>query len=280
MCHIREPPLMHSGRPDRKPTWALSYPMPNHTRRSTWTSSWPVFNRWTARESSDFATPQSGPESSELASRCHSASMEWNQRIETLQHRKKAVDAVVPQLHAAAQSTVATDDDKVAYRTALAAQRLVGTQLASLRSEYWISALEAFGLFPNYTLLDDSVTLSVSVNWIHPETQEFEHTEFELTRGSAQALRDFAPGSTFYASGFAIAIDAVDLGAEGDAVHEWACCPACGFIADLGDGAQPPATCPRCGTAAIADMGQRLPVVELSRVSARRRRRGTGGEAR
>ncbi|WP_341514011.1 DEAD/DEAH box helicase [Rhodococcus qingshengii] len=216
----------------------------------------------------DFATPQSEPESSELASRCHSASMEWNQRIETLQHRKKAVDAVVPQLHAAAQSTVATDDDKVAYRTALAAQRLVGTQLASLRSEYWISALEAFGLFPNYTLLDDSVTLSVSVNWIHPETQEFEHTEFELTRGSAQALRDFAPGSTFYASGFAIAIDAVDLGDEGDAVHEWACCPACGFIADLGDGAQPPATCPRCGTAAIADIGQRLPVVELSSVSA------------
>ncbi|MFB2351868.1 hypothetical protein, partial [Priestia megaterium] len=41
-----------------------------------------------------------------------------------------------------------------------------------------------------------------------------------------------------------------------------------GFIADLGDGAQPPATCPRCGTAAIADIGQRLPVVELSSVSA------------
>lgn len=215
-----------------------------------------------------FATPQSGSESSELASRCHAASVEWTHRVETLQHRLKAVEAAIPELLTAFNSTVATEEDKVAYRTALAAQRLVRNQLAELRSEYWISALESFGLFPNYTLLDDSVTLSVSVNWIHPETQEFEHTEFELSRGSAQALRDFAPGSTFYASGFAIAIDAVDLGADGDAVREWACCPECGFVADLGGGGVAPSQCPRCGTVAIGDTGQRLPVVELSSVSA------------
>ncbi|WP_256977282.1 DEAD/DEAH box helicase [Rhodococcus sp. RS1C4] len=215
-----------------------------------------------------FATAQSGSESSELASRCHAASVQWTHRIETLQHRLKAVEAAIPELLTAFNRKLAEEEDKVAYRTALAAQRLVRKQLADLRSEYWISALESFGLFPNYTLLDDTVTLSVSVNWIHPETQEFEHTEFELSRGSAQALRDFAPGSTFYASGFAIAIDAVDLGADGEAVREWACCPACGFVADLGEGGSPPSQCPRCGTAAIADIGQRVPVVELSSVSA------------
>lgn len=215
-----------------------------------------------------FATAQSGSESSELASRCHAASVQYTHRIETLQHRLKAVEAAIPDLLLTFNSTLANEDDKIAFLTALAAQRLVRKQLADLRSVYWISALESFGLFPNYTLLDDSVTLSVSVNWIHPETQEFEHTEFELSRGSAQALRDFAPGSTFYASGFAIAIDAVDLGAEGEAVREWACCPACGFVADLGEGGSAPSQCPRCGTAAIADIGQRVPVVELSSVSA------------
>nr|WP_296777423.1 DEAD/DEAH box helicase [Rhodococcus sp. (in: high G+C Gram-positive bacteria)] len=215
----------------------------------------------------EFAVPQSGSESSELASRCHAASVEWTHRVETLQHRLKAVEAAIPELLKVFNSSK-EEEDKVAYQTALAAQRLVRKQLADLRSEYWISALESFGLFPNYTLLDDSVALSVSVNWIHPETQEFEHSEFELSRGSAQALRDFAPGSTFYASGFAIAIDAVDLGADGEAVREWACCPACGFVADLGEGGSAPSQCPRCGTAAIADIGQRVPVVELSSVSA------------
>ena len=113
--------------------------------------------------------------------------------------------------------------------------RLINKQLATLRSEYWISALESFGLLPNYTLFDDSVKLAVSVNWMNPETQQYEHSQFELTRGSAQALRDFAPGSTFYANGFAIDIDAVDLGANSEEVHLWACCPKCGYVKELSD---------------------------------------------
>ena len=70
---------------------------------------------------------------------------------------------------------------------------------------------------------------------MNPETQQYEHSQFELTRGSAQALRDFAPGSTFYANGFAIDIDAVDLGANGEEVAPWACCPKCGFVKELSD---------------------------------------------
>ncbi len=149
--------------------------------------------------------------------------------------------------------------------------RLINKQLATLRSEYWISALESFGLLPNYTLFDDSVKLAVSVNWMNPETQQYEHSQFELTRGSAQALRDFAPGSTFYANGFAIDIDAVDLGANGEEVHLWACCPKCGFVKELSDhhpGDGVPTKCLRCHSAAIADTAQRIPVIELTNVSA------------
>ncbi|OBB77110.1 DEAD/DEAH box helicase [Mycobacterium sp. 852014-52144_SCH5372336] len=212
---------------------------------------------------------QSGSGTSEFAHRCLVASQAWTRRVETLSHRKTAAEKALPSLLERATSPAATDDDKRELRTAQASVRLIAKQLANLRSEYWISAMESLGLLPNYTLLDDSVTLSVSVNWQNPETQEYEHSEFELTRGSAQALRDFAPGSTFYSRGFAIAIDAIDLGPEGEHVRDWACCPRCGFARELDrQGAPAPSQCPRCGSHGIADVSQRLPVAELTSVSA------------
>ncbi|TWS20027.1 DEAD/DEAH box helicase [Tsukamurella asaccharolytica] len=216
-----------------------------------------------------FPDPADGPGTSLLAQRCQRASFEWNRRIETLQHRLKAVRALIPELRTRATSPAATSDDKDELRTAEATARLIDRQLTNLNSTYWISALETFGLFPNYTLLDDSVTLAVSVNWRDPDTEQYESDDFEINRGSAQALRDFAPGSTFYANGFEIHIDAVDLGIDSEEVHEWACCAQCGYVEDLSQdaAAKAPSKCPRCGSSSLADTGQRLPVVELKNVS-------------
>jgi ATP-dependent helicase YprA (DUF1998 family) len=219
-----------------------------------------------------FPTPTDhGGGTSELGVRCHQASHGWNRRIEMLSHRRQAAEKILPALLERADSPAATDDDKRELRAAQASVRLLGKQLANLRSKYWISALESFGLLPNYTLLDDSVTLAVSVNWLNPESQEYEHSEFELTRGSAQALRDFAPGSTFYSNGFAIVIDAVDLGPDGEEIRTWVCCPRCGYAKELDaalDGVDAPTQCPRCRSQAIADTSRRFPVAELASVSA------------
>jgi hypothetical protein len=210
---------------------------------------------------------------SELPARCHKASQDWNRRIETLNHRRAAAEKALPELQERAESPAATDDDKREYRTAKSALALINKQLAEERSEYWISAVEVYGLFPNYTLLDDSVILSVSVNWRNPETQDYENSEFELVRGSSAALREFAPGSMFYAHGFAINIDAVDVGASGEDIRTWVCCPKCGYVKELDIvGGAAPTGCPRCGSPAIADISQRLPVAELTNVSALIRR--------
>lgn len=209
----------------------------------------------------------------ELPARCHKASQGWNRRIETLIHRRSAAEKVLPELQERAESQAASADDKREYRTARSALGIITKQLAEERSEYWISALEVYGLFPNYTLLDDSVVLSVSVNWRNPENQLYENSEFELVRGSSAALREFAPGSTFYAHGFAINIDAVDVGAAGEDIRTWVCCPKCGYVKELDNaGATAPTSCLRCGAPAIADISQRLPVVELTNVSALIRR--------
>ena len=47
--------------------------------------------------------------------------------------------------------------------------------------EYWISVLERYGVLPNYTLLDDAVTLDVGVTWIDPDTNEYFGDERQLS---------------------------------------------------------------------------------------------------
>ena len=115
----------------------------------------------------------------------------------------------------------------------------------------------------------------MAVTWIDPETQEFRWEPASFVRSSANALREFAPGATFYARGLEILIDAVDLGPDDSAIQSMAFCPNCGFALDLsalGPGGSVPSLCPRCGGAGFSGTEHRLDVVELSRVSAQLRR--------
>ncbi|GAB2776637.1 DEAD/DEAH box helicase [Nocardioides salsibiostraticola] len=209
---------------------------------------------------------------SPMAQRLIAESQRWHKRLETLGHRITQIEASIPSLLAAAELPLASDDDKDAYRSAQASLGLAKKQRAELTSEYWISALEEAGILPNYTLLDDSVTLDIGLSWIDPDSGEYATENVSYSRNAALALREFAPGATFYAGGTRAEINTVDLGNGGEAVREWVFCPTCGYSLDLTDGAQVPHSCPRCGNNAIADVAQRLSVVELSRVSSSMRR--------
>ncbi|CAM3470417.1 DEAD/DEAH box helicase [Occultella aeris] len=226
------------------------------------------------RDLREWVTPVHGPGTSGFAAHLHAASGRWQRTIETLNHRIDAIDALLPELIAKEQSPAATDDDRRALRSAQAARKLTLGQRGHLTSEYWIGVLEEYGILPNYTLLDDTVTLDVGLSWVDPDTNTFESSHAQFQRGSANAIRDFAPGATFYARGWEIAIDAVDLGMDGESIRPWAFCPACGFAADvaLEGKEQRYATCPRCGSAGIADTGQLLDVVELTHVTSEVRR--------
>src|SRR5699024_7290108 len=99
------------------------------------------------------------------------------------------------------------------------------------RTEYWISSIELYGLFPNYTLIGDPVLLDVGVSWRDEETQAFEADTETFSRSAGIALHELAPGATFYARGMEIDIDAVDLGPNLREVQYWQVCPACGWKA-------------------------------------------------
>jgi ATP-dependent helicase YprA (DUF1998 family) len=220
----------------------------------------------------DWVRPQAGPGTSAFAEHLAAASQRWNETVTTLQERLESVDRLLPDLESRAGSPAATDDDKRTLRSAHATKALLLGQLAHLRGEYWIGVLEEYGLLPNYTLVDDSATLDVGLSWIDPDTNEYHSQHATFQRASAHAIREFAPGATFYANGWEIEIDAIDLGHDGAAVRRWAFCPACGFAADVTPPGDPVATCPRCGSKDIADVAQQLDVVELVRVSAEVRR--------
>ncbi|OZM79674.1 DEAD/DEAH box helicase [Pseudonocardia sp. MH-G8] len=223
---------------------------------------------------SDWLTPPHGPGSSGYAHQLRTASARWQHTVETLRHRRTRIETLLPDLQAKADSSAATDDDRRALRSAQTALKLTRGQLAHLRGEYWIGVLEEHGLLPNYTLLDDSVTLDIGLSWTNPDTGKFETGHDRLQRGSAQAIREFAPGNRFYARGLEIAIDAVDLGVDRVAIRPWVFCPACGYAVDIASEGteQHPQVCPRCGSTGIGDTGQRLDVVELTHVTAEIRR--------
>ena len=222
----------------------------------------------------DWVLPGHGPGTSGFAAHMHAASGRWQSMVETLRHRRTAIEEVLPELERQANSPAATDDDRRAVRSARIARKLTNGQLAHLQGEYWIGVLEEYGILPNYTLLDDSVTLDVGLSWTDPDTGTFQSEHAQFQRASAQAIREFAPGATFYARGWEIAVDAVDLGMDGEAVRPWVFCPACGFAADieLGGLARGIVSCPRCGSTAIADSGQRVDVIEFTHASAEVRR--------
>ncbi|MFV8301004.1 DEAD/DEAH box helicase [Mycolicibacterium fortuitum] len=218
------------------------------------------------------APPQSGP--SGLTQRLMAAAHQWQFDLNELTERLKTVEADLPEYERRAASPAATDDDRRAFKIAKGSLKLLGAQINTQTRDYWISVLERYGVLPNYTLLDDAVTLDVGVTWIDPDSNDYMGEQLSYQRGSRVALTELAPGATFYAQGLAVTIDAVDLGSGESNIHAWQVCPQCGWVRTGPSAAspEPVSSCPRCHTTAIADVSQHLPVVEMTRVSAEVRR--------
>ena len=210
-----------------------------------------------------------GKGSSQLAADVSRAAQRWRYELDQLEFRIKALNELLPDLEAEAEAPTATEESQRELRAAQAALKLSRGRQATLKGKYWISALEEFGLLPNYTLLGDATLLGVGVSETNPETGERETESLSVSRDSAQALYEFAPGATFFTQGLEVQVDAVDLGVQADAIEEWVLCADCGYGKNLTEeGGKAPLACPRCGSASIADIGQKYSLVEFQRATA------------
>ncbi|MCG7277882.1 DEAD/DEAH box helicase [Corynebacterium imitans] len=228
----------------------------------------------------DWATGQ-GPETFTAA--LTAAREQWNAEVNLLRDRAKALRDVEVELQkrdanaAASVDTVnaafVDEDLEREKRSVSAARKRTQRDLHNLLSEErWVAALERYGLLPNFTLIDDSVELAVAISYLNPTTMEFMPESFELERGVSSALQELAPGATFYARGIAATIDSVEMGFDGQNIEQWRLCPACsyGTRVAVGGGAATAAVggCPQCGSAAFADKGQLMDVIQMRKVAA------------
>ncbi|MGO3152733.1 MAG: DEAD/DEAH box helicase [Galactobacter sp.] len=233
-----------------------------------------------AREDlSAWLAPASGGGVSGFASYLTEAARHWDADVTELVDQRAAVqEAVNGDLQAALDEAKRLGDEgrrteaDRELRTAKATLASIRRSLSELtQTEYWVSVLERYGLLPNYTLLDDSVSLDVAVTWLDENTGQFETDPISLSRGASGALAELAPGATFYAQGMQIAVDAVDLGPAASAVERWQLCPECGWV-NTAVALLRASVCALCGSGGIADVSQQLRVVPMTHVSAEVRR--------
>ncbi len=149
--------------------------------------------------------------------------------------------------------------------------------LSAMLREGWhrnaLTGLAELSLLPSYNLRDDRTELDVSLWWTSDdEGDKGLHTSEEtFPRGSRTALTEFAPGAVFYARGYRVEIDALEIGPSGRPHYRHTrLCPDCGWGTETVDPA--PGHCPRCHGTAVADAGAVHKVLPLRRVSAVHRR--------
>lgn len=202
---------------------------------------------------------------SELVEALLSAEARWRDELTAMRERAGVLRTRIEEL----QPRVDTGDEEAhdEQRTAKAAWRHTLAHIENvLVGEFWVNSMERAGLLPNFALLDDLVELTINASEFIRETQEYDTTTYDYTRGVASGLFELAPGALFYAQGLRARIDAVDLGRNAEALETWRLCPQCSYSA-VGEEALRPTACPVCGSPAFADKGQLLDVLPLKKVS-------------
>ena len=189
----------------------------------------------------------------------------WNEEGAELAARIALLEDEIARMEAKPSLDEAGERDLKRLRGELGAARRTRSER---ERAYWISALEATGLLPNYALLDDTTRLDVGLWWTDEETGEHKATDEQYVRGSRTALAELAPGATFYVRGTSVEIDGVDLGTtRNPATVTRRFCPACGWSERVGPDSTATA-CRRCHAPGAADSGQVFTTLPFRRASA------------
>ncbi len=193
-----------------------------------------------------------------IEARLKDATSRWHDHRRELDLRRDRLNRSIGRLDAIANRG---EDEEEELRSLKGQRSAVVRLLRDHRNEYPLSGLERLGVLPNYTLVDDSVELSATL-WSR-DGDEYRTEVIQYARPGRMAIREFAPGNSFYAGGHRHFIDALEIGAAQEPLYErWLLCPDCAY-AEIETAEAAPAACPRCDRAGIADTGARHWVLRL-----------------
>ncbi|HEY9472627.1 MAG TPA: helicase-related protein, partial [Mycobacteriales bacterium] len=135
---------------------------------------------------------------------------DWRRREADLTDRILRLGKAITELEDQGHLDDAQREDRRRWLGELRAVRLLHHTLVN---ESVLTGLELLGLLPNYTLVDDSTVLDVTLWWTSDEGgKEYQSAEYSYARGSMTAVTELAPGAAFYVRGQRIRVDAVDIG--------------------------------------------------------------------
>ena len=203
------------------------------------------------------------------------ATRRYHDDLKALGSRRRQLHRAIETLEASEASGALTDDDISDLRDLRGQRHQIARLMDSARREYSLSALERFGVLPNYNLVDDAVRL-VASTWSKrdDDSDDFDTHITEVDRSARWALTELAPGNRFYTAGHRHLIDAIKIGpADAPLTEDWLICPDCSYVHRpdervAGGTDEAPTVCGRCQSPGFADTGSRYKIHRLQEVYA------------
>ena len=121
------------------------------------------------------------------------------------------------------------------------------------------------GVLPNYAFPESGVTLRSIL--YRGGADGGDVWDDEYVRPAPRAIRELAPGATFYAQGRRVTVDQIDLSGE-DTIEQWRLCDRCGYMQRTAEADSPPGSCDQCGSPHWGDQGQVRSLVRQEEMAA------------
>ena len=119
------------------------------------------------------------------------------------------------------------------------------------------------GFLPNYAFQEQAVELKGVI--IDSRAGEKNVSKEIFERPAKMALREFAPGNTFYGGGYKMQIDQLNIGTQKKTlIEEWRACHMCGYLAPYREDER--TNCPKCNDHMWSDEGQKLKMLKVAQM--------------
>lgn len=128
------------------------------------------------------------------------------------------------------------------------------------------------GLLPNYAFQEDVIELTGIILDEQKEDGQkgiYVKEKERFVRPAKMALREFAPGNTFYGGGYKLQVEQLDVGGpRRTLIEKWRACRSCGHLERQVSKDNSALSCPKCNDPLWGDRGSEVKMLKMSKAVA------------